>query len=47
MKTYDTKKEAIEAMCGRNLRLLKVTGGWALLTWSEYAVWLKQRKGYR
>ena len=43
MKIYDTKKEAIEAMRGRDIRLVKVEGGWALMEWSEYAIWLKQR----
>ena len=46
MEIYDTKKEAIKAMNGRDLRLVKVSGGWALMEWSEYAIWLKQR-GYR
>lgn len=46
MKIYDTKKEAIEAMNERDIRLVKVEGGWALMEWSEYAIWLKQR-GYR
>ena len=45
MEIYDTKKEAIKAMNGRDLRLVKVSGGWALMEWREYAIWLKQR-GY-
>ena len=46
MEIYDTKKEAIKAMNGRDIRLVKVEGGWALMEWNEYATWLKQR-GYR
>ena len=46
MEIYDTKKEAIKAMNGRDIRLVKVEGGWALMKWSGYANWLKQR-GYR
>ncbi len=46
MEIYDTKKEAIKAMNGRDLRLVNVEGGWALMEWNEYAIWLKQR-GYR
>lgn len=46
MEIYDTKKEAIEAMNGRDIRLVKVDGGWALMEWNEYAIWLKQR-GYK
>ena len=46
MEIYDTKKEAIKAMNGRDLRLVKVEGGWALMEWREYATWLKQR-GYK
>lgn len=46
MEMYDTKKEAIEAMNGRDIRLVKVDGGWALMEWRDYANWLKQR-GYR
>ena len=45
MEIYDTKKEAIKAMNGRDIRLVKVEGGWALMEWNEYAIWLKQR-GY-
>ena len=46
MEIYDTKKEAIKAMNGRDIRLVKVECGWALMEWCEYAIWLKQR-GYR
>lgn len=46
MEIYDTKKEAIEAMQGRDIRLVKVEGGWALMEWRDYANWLKQR-GYK
>ncbi len=46
MEIYDTKKEAIKAMSGRDLRLVRVEGGWALMEWRDYANWLKQR-GYR
>lgn len=42
MEFYETRKEAKEAASGRDVKILKVTGGWAVMEWSEYNIWCIQ-----
>ena len=42
MKHYDTREEAEEACCGDET-IVRVCGGWLVMTWQELRVWELQK----